>query len=250
LHAEPATGLYRNLSTFLEEDIGTTRDKRYSGRFPMENWCDKNLGSPAFTCFREMTMIKKRTGIILAVDTEDEASTLRIIRATANYIDAIKIGLPLILNTGPHIVRMIKEIGAIPLIADFKIMDVPFIAMKIVAAALDKGCDAVTICGQCGPTVLRECADYARAMDKGIIVFTEFTHPDGLIDSDTANQVALTARELNLYGIQAPGTQPERIARIREIVDFEIIGRAICDAQSPKLAVRNIQAQIAGHFKS
>lgn len=118
---------------------------------------------------------------------------------------------------------------------------------------------------------LRECAEYAQIRDKGIIAFTEFTHRDGFIDSETADLVALTARRLGLYGIQAPGTKPERITRLRKVAgpdmvivscgigaqgpkagsaigagaDFEIVGRAISSAQNPALAAKTIRDLVA-----
>lgn len=216
-------------------------------------------------------MIKKKTGIILALDIEDENSALRVVRATSEHLDAIKIGIPLIINTGLPIIHRIKEYCQLPLIADLKIMDVPHIARKILSSALNEGCDIVTISGQCGPTVIKDCLEFAHSMGKEIIIFTEFTHSDGLIDSNTANRVAYLSRELKVYGIQAPGTKPERVSQLRDIVgpdlvivscgigaqgpavgsalkagaDFEIIGRKICDADNPNLMIIDILATIA-----
>jgi orotidine-5'-phosphate decarboxylase len=215
-------------------------------------------------------MISRRTGIILAVDSEDEKAALCVIRATSEYLDAIKIGVPLIINTGLTIVEKTRNASSLPIITDLKVMDVPHIAMKIVVSAFHMGSDIVTISGQCGLSVLKECNDYASSIGKGIIALTEFTHPDGLIDEETANHVALVSKRLGIYGIQAPGTKPHRIKQLREIVgssmiivscgigeqgpeigsainsgaDFEIIGRKICKNINPDLSARNISRRI------
>jgi orotidine-5'-phosphate decarboxylase len=110
----------------------------------------------------------------------------------------------------------------IPIIADFKIMDYSLIAVKTVETAIDAGYDAVVVCGACGPTVISRCVKAANA--KMVFVFVEFTHRYGLLDTNIANRSARLAKELGTYGIFAPGTKPERIKKLRNIVGDIIIG--------------------------
>jgi orotidine-5'-phosphate decarboxylase len=211
--------------------------------------------------------LKRKSGIIFAIDLESETSALRVAKEVYEYVDSIKIGYPLVLNAGLRIVKKIKKESNVPIIADFKVMDISSTATKIVKAAVNAGCDGVVICGVCGPTVISRCIEAARG--KKVFVFTEFTHSDGLLSPKISNYTAKVAKELCVDGIFAPGTKPERIRELRNIVgdliiaccgigaqgpmpgsaikagaDFEIIGRAIYDANNPKLAAMEIKRRI------
>lgn len=213
--------------------------------------------------------MKRKSGIIFAADLQNEGRLISIISEIADNIDAIKIGYPLVLSSGIQIVKKIKNICDIPIIADFKIMDTSVIATTIVKIALYSGCDGVMLCGVIGPTAISDCIEIAGK--DMTFVFTEFTQPDGLINPKLSDDVARIAKDLGAYGIQAPGTKPDRIKRLRDIVgsdlkiiscgigaqgpppgsaikagaDFEIIGRAIYDAKNPKLAVKEIGKKIS-----
>ncbi len=212
--------------------------------------------------------IKQNTGVILALDITEEKPAINLIKEIWNDLDAIKVGLPLVLNCGLDIVNKLKSIADIPVIADFKIMDYSLIAVKNVKTAIDAGYDAVVVCGACGPTVISRCVKAAN--DKKVFIFVEFTHRDGLLNSNIANRSARLAKELGAYGIFAPGTKPNRVRELRRIVgndfiivccgigaqgpkpgsaikagaDFEIIGRAIYEAENPKDAIIGIKEMI------
>lgn len=218
--------------------------------------------------------IKRNTGVILALDLTEEKLAIDIVKAIWENLDAIKVGLPLVLNCGLEIVKKIKRIADLPIIADFKIMDYSLIAVKNVETAIDAGYDAVVVCGACGPTVISRCVKAAN--DKKVFVFVEFTHRDGLLDTNIANRSARLAKELGAYGIFAPGTKPERVKELRNIVgdliiaccgigaqgpepgsaikagaDFEIIGRAIYEADNSKSTITQIVEEIgitSGHI--
>jgi orotidine-5'-phosphate decarboxylase len=216
--------------------------------------------------------IKQNTGVILALDITEEKQALHLVERIREDLDAIKVGLPLVLNCGLDIVKKIKNIADIPIIADFKIMDYSLIAAKTVEAAVAVGYDAVVVCGACGPDVISRCIK--AASDKKVFVFVEFTHRNGLLNSNIANHSARLAKELGAYGIFAPGTKPERIKELREIVgdliiaccgigaqgpepgsaikagaDFEIIGRTIYAAENPKTAIIGIKEMIKRALK-
>jgi orotidine-5'-phosphate decarboxylase len=211
--------------------------------------------------------IKRNTGVILALDLTEEKLAIDLVRDVWEDLDAIKVGLPLVLNCGFDIVKKLRSIADIPIIADFKIMDYSLIAVKTVEAAVAAGYDAVVVCGACGPDVISGCIKAAK--NKKIFVFVEFTHQDGLLDSNIANRSARLAKELGAYGIFAPGTKPERIQELRDIVgdlviaccgigaqgpepgsainagaDFEIIGRKIYGAKDPRAAIIEINDAI------
>jgi len=213
--------------------------------------------------------MENRTGIILALDIENEIDALSLIDEVANDIDAIKIGYPYILNNGLKSIKKIKNVCGVPLIADLKIADVPFIAKKTLKMVSKVGFEGATICGFMGPEGCYECIETTK--DMKIFVITEFTNPAGdIFTGPFSEDVAIMAKELGAYGIQAPGTRPEKIRKFRELIgndmtiiscgigqqgptfgsaisagaDFEIIGRAIYDATKPSDILKHIKKEI------
>lgn len=213
--------------------------------------------------------MENRTGIIFALDIENERDALSLIADIAHDIDAIKIGYPFILSNGLESVKKIKKITDLPLIADLKIADVPFIAKKIIRMASNVGFEAATICGFIGPESCNECIEIAK--DMKIFIITEFTNPSGnIFTGPFSEDVAIMAKELGAYGIQAPATRPERIMKFRELIgndmtiiscgigqqgpafgsairagaDFEIIGRAIYSTINHYEILKQVQKDI------
>ncbi|HQN91913.1 MAG TPA: orotidine 5'-phosphate decarboxylase, partial [Methanoculleus sp.] len=64
------------------------------------------------------------TELILALDVSDRKEALNIAESCAPFIDAIKVGYPLILSSGLSIAEDLASPG-LPLIADFKVADIP-----------------------------------------------------------------------------------------------------------------------------
>ncbi|MCZ7362228.1 MAG: orotidine 5'-phosphate decarboxylase, partial [Candidatus Methanoperedens sp.] len=81
-------------------------------------------------------MIKK-TQLILALDVTDRTEAISISGDVANYVDAIKIGYPLVLGAGLKIINAISEFG--PVIADFKVADTPNTDRLICSLAFEAG---------------------------------------------------------------------------------------------------------------
>lgn len=209
--------------------------------------------------------MKGKKGIIFAADLMEELPCLRLIKDISNFIDVIKIGYPLILNAGIQIVEKIKKDCGLPIIADFKIMDISETAKNIVSTVIKAGCDGVMVCGVCGPEVVYDCIKEAH--NKMVFVFNEFTCMSALITDKVADDTARMAKELGAYGIQAPGTKPHRVQRLRQIVgddlviiacgigaqgpkpgsaieagaDYEIIGRAIYASVNPRRSAEGIR---------
>lgn len=219
----------------------------------------------------------RRTGLILALDMDYETPALELLADVYTYVDAVKIGYPLILSEDLRVMKMIKkEFPQLPIIADLKIMDAPHIARKMTFLALDAGADIVSVCGICGPTVLEECLQLTEYRQRKLLVFLEFTQLDGLIEAEQANQIAVVAKEKGVWGILAPGTKAHRIKELRGIVgkslvivscgigaqgtepgtalkagaDFEIVGRQICAAPNSKVAAANISNSLSAIIKS
>lgn len=202
--------------------------------------------------------MQKNNRMILALDVEDSERVLQICRAVAEHIDAIKVGYPLVLGSGLSIIKKIKQFNK-PVIADFKVADIPEISRKLCEIAVKNGANYVIVHGFVGEDVVKACSEVAK-----IFVVAEMSHP-GAKDfmSGEAEKIAAIAKKY-AHGIVAPATRPERIKKLRKIVgegvviispgikaqgakvgdaikagaDFEIIGRGICAAQDPKKAAQ------------
>ncbi len=199
--------------------------------------------------------MKKKSGIILALDVDSKKEALRIAGEVSDLVDAIKVGYPLILPTGIRFLRELKKFGN-PIIADFKVADIPIISQKICQLAQNNGADYVIVHGFVGEDVIKACSEVAE-----IFVVAEMSHPGSKDFLTTgAERIAEIARRY-AYGIVAPATRPERIKILRKTVgdliiispgikaqgakvgdairsgaDFEIIGRGIYQASDPREA--------------
>lgn len=201
--------------------------------------------------------MRKKNRLILALDVKSRARALKVCKETKEFIDAIKVGYPLVLTAGLRFIKELKKFKK-PVIADFKVADIPYISGGICELAVESGADYVIVHGFAGEDVVKACSEVAD-----IFVVAEMSHP-GSKDfiSKEAEKIAKIARKY-AYGVVAPATRPERVKRIREIAgdlviispgvkaqgaevgdaikagaDFEIIGRKICDSRNPKKAAQ------------
>ena len=215
-----------------------------------------------------MLEIKENNRLILSLDVTNQEKAFKILREVYDYIDAIKIGYPLILSCGIGINKMIKNDFALPLIADFKLSDVPITNRKIIDIAINNGIDFITINGFIGLNNLLDAKNYA---DKrvGFFMITELTTDIGFT-LYPFDYFAMLALQLNFYGVQAPATKPDVIKRIKKIIgdslkiiscgigvqggkiknainagtNFVIVGRTIYEAQEPRKVVKKYIKEI------
>jgi orotidine-5'-phosphate decarboxylase len=208
--------------------------------------------------FGEPIMPRCGKGIIWAADVQDERRLFTTLDHIADTIAMVKVGHPLLWACGAQIISEIRERYGISVLADGKICDVPDVVELEVATLYERGADGVLILGVAGEESIRR----AIGVDTGRMVFvlTELTHATGLIDEELAEESARVALRTKAYGIQAPGTKPERIATLRKTVgpdlkiiacgigvqggkagtasqrgaDYAIIGREITNAQNPR----------------
>ncbi len=207
--------------------------------------------------------LKRENGIILALDMETREKALEICRETSDFVDAIKVGYPLILNTDPAVIGELKQFKK-PIITDLKVADIPFVSKRICEAAVKSGADYVIVHGFVGSDVVKACSGVAK-----IFVVAEMSHAgaEEFITKD-ALMIADIARDY-AEGIVAPATRPQRIKELRKAVgdliiispgvkaqganigdatmagaDFEIIGRGIYEATNPKKAAEEFSKRI------
>lgn len=218
-----------------------------------------------------MSNLVERNRIIHALDVEDREKALRIASAVKDYVDAIKISYPLALKHGLRVIKDIKEVSGLPILACFKVADIPLISARIMNVTIDEGANGITVHGIFGRDTIKACIDVARPRNVDVYVLTEMSHPGALeFNQSFGEEIAKMAKEVGATGIVAPATRPQRVRRYREIVgngmviispgigpqggkvgdailggaNFEIIGRLIYNSQDPAEAARKISLQL------
>ena len=217
-------------------------------------------------------MVRREKGIILALDVEDINRAAEIAYDVKDYIEMVKISYPIIIRNGPEVIKRIKEASQLPLLACFKIADIPEISRRIMKETIHQGADGVTIHGFVGRKSIEECVKLANEFGVETYVVTEMSHDDAdyflnrKLLTQISEKIAIVAKELGVTGIVAPATKPQRVKRFRAIVgpnmiiispgigaqggkvgdavlagaDYEIIGRNIYTASNPKKKAREL----------
>lgn len=201
------------------------------------------------------------TDLVLALDVHSREEAIRIAALCAPFLDAIKIGYPLVLPAGLGITGELAEFG-LPLIADFKVADIPNTNRLIAEQVFSAGFRAIICHGFPGSDSVRACTDTAHDAGGECYIVAEMSHPGALefFSGIVASRIASIAVDCGADGIIAPATRPEHVAQLREIVgrrkiyspgigaqggDLEavaclvdgiIVGRAIYEAPEPGIA--------------
>jgi orotidine-5'-phosphate decarboxylase len=204
------------------------------------------------------------TELILALDVTDKRQAKKIAKSCAPHIDAIKLGYPLILSSG---LTFAEELGDLdlPLIADFKVADIPNTNRLIAEQVFDAGFASIICHGFTGRDAVQACVDVAADYGGACFVVAEMSHPGAtaFFHGGTAEKIAGLAMECGADGIIAPATRPERVKALRKIVgsrkilspgvgaqggdaeavagivDGIIAGRAIYEAEDPAAAAKS-----------
>ncbi|MDD4748660.1 MAG: orotidine-5'-phosphate decarboxylase [Methanosarcinaceae archaeon] len=213
--------------------------------------------------------MEKNTRLILALDVTDRAEALEIAQAVKEYVDAIKVDYPLVLATGLEIVTELSKIA--PVIADFKVADIPNTNRLICEQVFQAGAEAVIVQGFTGKDSLEACVQTASKLEKAVFVVSEMSHPGGAeFFQPLTKTLAKLALEAGAFGLVAPATRPERVKAIRSIIgnkmtiispgvgaqggrasaviaagaDWVIVGRSIYQAENPKESASRLAAEI------
>jgi orotidine-5'-phosphate decarboxylase len=218
--------------------------------------------------------MEKNTCIILALDVTDREEALRIAEAVLEFVDAIKVGYPLILATGLGIIKELAEFS--PIIADLKVADIPYTNRLICEQVFKAGADAVIVQGFTGRDSLDACLEVASEYGKDVFVVSEMSHPGGAeFMQPVAEVISKMAAEAGAFGLVAPATRLESVKKIRNIIgdelailspgvgaqggkaseviaagaDWVIVGRSIYNAESPKEVAREITEEIEAELR-
>ena len=157
--------------------------------------------------------------LILSLDVPDRARAVAIARACAPHLDAVKVGYPLVLPAGISVARDLLPLG-LPLIADFKVADIPETNEAICTAAFDAGFSGVIAHAFPGEDALSACVGIAHARGGSCYAVAEMSHPGAaaFFHGGVAERLAALAVRSGADGIIAPATRPARVAELREIV--------------------------------
>ena len=204
------------------------------------------------------------TDLILALDVTGKKPALAIAQDCAPHIDAIKLGYPLILSCGLAIADDLAVLD-LPLIADFKVSDIPNTNRLIAEQVFDAGFSSIICHGFTGKDSVLACVETAFECGGACYVVAEMSHPGAtaFFHGGTAERIARMAVECGADGIIAPATRPGRVKVLRGIVgnrkilspgigaqggnanevaalvDGIIVGRAICGAADPRSAAES-----------
>ncbi|MGB7788323.1 orotidine-5'-phosphate decarboxylase [Methanoregula sp.] len=203
------------------------------------------------------------TELILALDVTVKREALAIAELCAPHLDAIKLGYPLVISSGLSIARDLEPLD-LPLIADFKVADIPNTNRLIAEQVFDAGFSSIICHGFTGADAVQACVDVAADFGGACFVVAEMSHPGAteFFHGGTAEKIAQLAVSCGADGIIAPATRPERVRDLRKIVgkrkilspgvgtqggdagaiarlvDAIIVGRAIYEAKDPVTAIK------------
>ncbi|OPX61779.1 MULTISPECIES: orotidine-5'-phosphate decarboxylase [unclassified Methanoregula] len=202
--------------------------------------------------------------LILALDVTEKRQAKKIVKACAPHLDAVKLGYPLILSCGLSFAGELEEFD-LPLIADFKVADIPNTNRLIAEQVFDAGFSSIICHGFTGQDAVQACVDVAADYGGSCFVVAEMSHPGAttFFHGGTAEKIAELTMACGADGIIAPATRPDRVTALRKIVgsrkilspgvgaqggdaaavakivDGIIVGRAIYDAENPKAAAES-----------
>ncbi len=205
------------------------------------------------------------TDLILALDVRDPERAAAIAVACEPFIDAVKIGYPLVLAAGLQIIDDLGGLG-LPIIADFKVADIPNTNRLICEEVFAAGYDAVIAHAFGGADALSACVEVAHRHEGACYAVAEMSHPGAteFFCPETSERLAALAVSVSADGIIAPATRPERVLRLRDIVgrlkiyspgvgvqggdiqaiaplvDGVIVGRTIYEASDPAVAAEEL----------
>lgn len=106
--------------------------------------------------------MKRRTEIIVALDTASGGRALDLVRSLRGQISIFKVGLELYTATGPSIVREIKGLGA-EVFLDLKFHDIPNTVARAAAEAARMGVAMLDVHLSGGAAMIRRAVDEVEA---------------------------------------------------------------------------------------
>ena len=146
--------------------------------------------------------------MILALDVEDRRAAFELLDLVGEDIDVIKFNYPLILSEGISLIGEIKDRYHLPILADFKVADVPVTNNRIIRICREAGADGIMVHGFIGIDAIQSAIE--EAGDLKVFVVSQLSNPGGMdYTAQFTEEFAGLARMLGAAGVQAPGNRPE-----------------------------------------
>lgn len=208
--------------------------------------------------------IPRKTGLILALDVEESDKAVAMASSVASHIDAVKVSIPSVVEPlareGVNVIERLRSTTRRPVIADWKVADVPHMNAMIVDLVASLGANAVIVHGFMGEDSVKACVDEAKKASMDAFVVVELSSPGATkLMQPLGVELAKLAKRCGAAGIIAPGTRPDRVKLYRGIIgadmqilspgigaqgaepgsaigagaDFEIVGRSIYGSKDP-----------------
>ncbi|BDR93343.1 orotidine 5'-phosphate decarboxylase / HUMPS family protein [Vulcanisaeta souniana] len=217
-------------------------------------------------------MILRSTGIILALDVEWSVDrSIAFLNDLSELIDAVKVGWYQLLNMGPQGIRELTTNVDKYFLADLKLGDVAHINEYVIKKMHELGINGVIMHAITGRENLITTVNTAHKLGVDIYLLVSMSSGGELYDSNLRYNVSL-GMSLNVSGFIVPATKPSVIRQVRTMVgggyqllspgigvqggkpgcaiangaDFEIIGRAIINSESPRKAALDLLNSIRG----
>ncbi len=207
----------------------------------------------------EVMTLRRRTGIILALDVEyDVNALLKIIMNVADLIDGVKLGWFQLFTIGPVGVAELIRNARVYSILDVKLADVCHVNKYVVEKAVRLGFGGIIAHAIIGRENLRCLIEKAQKEGLDVFLLTAMTMGGELYDMNVDYVVKL-GLELGVTGFVAPATKPGILRRVRELAgnkpiltpgigaqggdpelagengaDFIIVGRAVLQAEDSR----------------
>ncbi len=218
--------------------------------------------------------MRKESGLILALDVIERQDAIKITEEVSHHFDAIKVNFPLVLSSGIDIIGQLAEFK--PVIADFKIADIPYTSSLISQLAFKAGASAVIVHGFTGSDTVSAVIDSGKPFKGEVYVVSELSSKGGKeYFPPVADKIVEMAIDLGCNGIIAPATRVERIAHYRKMseeltiiapgigaqggkveeaikagADFIILGRSIYRSADPQGAANDYVNRIKQILKN
>lgn len=204
----------------------------------------------------------------LALDMLSSEVALQVALATANHVDIVEVGTPLIKHEGLQVVKLLREhLPNKTLLVDLKTMDVGHYEADF---AFTAGADMVTVLGVADDATIAGAVAAAQAHGKEVVVDlisvadkprraaeaqalgAHYVGVHSGIDQQKQGQSPLTdlqaVQEAVSIGVLVAGgiqqsTLPQVMALQPEIV---VVGGAITGAVNPAIAAQNIRQTLEG----
>ncbi len=175
------------------------------------------------------TIIPQQKSIIPACNVSFDLYE-RIVKETADLecIGAYYIGFELGLSNGlPKVVELTRKYSSKPIIYDHQKAgtDIPDTGRNFARIMKNAAIDAVIFFPQSGPETERAWIEAAMEQDLGVIIGGLMTHSkylrseSGYIADEAIIEMYLTAAELGVTNFVVPGTRPDDVKRIREMLE-------------------------------